>query len=338
MSQKEKFKRQIPIEHNRVSSGINSVETPIIGSETIQVENQSSLSTSPIFTLAIGSKNGLLQYPALVFGHPLSVLVDSGALGNFVSEKVVMALSLKTRNVPSETLYFANGSSQICQKEAANIPVYIAGNYMEYLDLHVVDLPYHDIILGKPWLEKTQPQINWKSNWITIKTTNGELVLKPSQFLASPTKQLALISSLQAKRAIQKDSCMFLCIVGLINDDDGIRKLVDPRVQSLVEEYSDIFPQELPKELPPERDILHRIELVPGQNPPTWPTYKLSYVEMEELKRQLKELLDAGYIQPSKSPYGAPVLFVKKKDGTMRMCVDYRALNKITIKNKYPLP
>ena len=209
---------------------------------------------------------------------------------------------------------------------------------MEYLNLHVIDLPYHDIILGKPWLEKIQPQINWKSNWITIKTKDGELVLKPSQFLASPTKQLALISSLQAKRAIQKDSHMFLCIVGLINDDNGIRKLVDPRVQSLVEEYSDIFPQELPKELPPERDILHRIELVPGQNPPSRPTYKLSYVEMEELKRQLKELLDVGYIQPSKSPYGAPVLFVKKKDGSLCLCVDFCGLNTILKKDHYPLP
>jgi hypothetical protein len=86
------------------------------------------------------------------------------------------------------------------------------------------------------------------------------------------------------------------------------------------------------------REIDHRIDLEPGQNPPSRPTYRMSQPEMDELKKQLSELMDKGYIQESKSPYGAPVIFVKKKDGTMRMCIDYRALNKITIKNKYPLP
>jgi hypothetical protein len=82
----------------------------------------------------------------------------------------------------------------------------------------------------------------------------------------------------------------------------------------------------------------HHIELEPGQRPPSKPTYRLSQPETDELKKQLADLLAKGYIRESKSPYGAPVLFVKKKDGTMRMCVDYRAINKITIKNKYPLP
>ena len=78
--------------------------------------------------------------------------------------------------------------------------------------------------------------------------------------------------------------------------------------------------------------------LVPGSTPPSQATYRMSPKELDELKQQLQELSDHGFIQPSKSPYGAPVLFVKKKDGSIRMCIDYRALNKITIKNKYPLP
>ena len=82
----------------------------------------------------------------------------------------------------------------------------------------------------------------------------------------------------------------------------------------------------------PRRDVDHQIELLPGSSPPSRPTFRLSAVELAELKKQLDELLAAGFIQPSKSPFGAPILFVKKKDGTMRMCVDYRALNNITIR------
>ena len=103
-------------------------------------------------------------------------------------------------------------------------------------------------------------------------------------------------------------------------------------------EYSDVFPADLPMGLPPARDVDHRIELVAGARPTVRPTYRMSARENDELKRQLTELLQHGFIQPSKSPFGAPVLFVRKKDGSMRLCVDYRALNDLTIKNRYPLP
>ncbi len=108
--------------------------------------------------------------------------------------------------------------------------------------------------------------------------------------------------------------------------------------RQMLSAYRDVFPDELPPGLPPSRDIDHRIELIPGSVPPSRPTYRLSAAELEELRKQLAELTAAGFIQPSKSPFGAPILFVKKKDGSMRMCVDYRALNNITIKNSYPLP
>ena len=102
--------------------------------------------------------------------------------------------------------------------------------------------------------------------------------------------------------------------------------------------YRDVFPDALPDGLPPSREVDHRIELVPGSSPQSRPTIRLSATELAELKKQLIELEAAGFIRPSKSPFGAPILFVKKKDGTMRMCIDYRALNRITVKNSYPLP
>jgi hypothetical protein len=102
-------------------------------------------------------------------------------------------------------------------------------------------------------------------------------------------------------------------------------------------EYSDVFPEELPW-LPPDRDIEFAIDLMPGTTPIAKQPYRMLVEELVELKKQLKELLDKEYIQPSASPWGSPVLFVKKKDMSMRMCIDYRSLNALTIKNKYPLP
>ena len=90
--------------------------------------------------------------------------------------------------------------------------------------------------------------------------------------------------------------------------------------------------------LPPEREIEFCIDVVPGTDPISMPPYRMAPAELSELKEQLQELLDKGFIQPSTSPWDAPVLFVKRKDGSLRLCIDYRQLNKVTIKNKYPLP
>jgi hypothetical protein len=105
----------------------------------------------------------------------------------------------------------------------------------------------------------------------------------------------------------------------------------------VVREYLDVFPDELPG-MPPARDVEFVIELQPGTAPISKRPYRMPPKELAELKNQLHELLDKGYILPSSSPWGCPALFVKKKDGSLRLCVDYRPLNAVTIKNKYPLP
>jgi hypothetical protein len=106
---------------------------------------------------------------------------------------------------------------------------------------------------------------------------------------------------------------------------------------SVVCEYPDVFPEELPG-MPPDRDIEFIIELVPGTAPIAQRAYRINPQELEELKRQLADMLSKGLIRPSVSPWGSPILFVDKRDGTIRLCVDYRELNEVTIKNKYPLP
>ncbi|MCI32958.1 RNA-directed DNA polymerase (Reverse transcriptase), partial [Trifolium medium] len=99
----------------------------------------------------------------------------------------------------------------------------------------------------------------------------------------------------------------------------------------------DVFPKDV-SDVPPEREVEFTIDLVPGTGPISMAPYRMSASELKELKKQLEELLEKKFIRPSVSPWGAPVLLVKKKDESMRLCVDYRQLNKATIKNKYPLP
>jgi hypothetical protein len=105
----------------------------------------------------------------------------------------------------------------------------------------------------------------------------------------------------------------------------------------VVQEYPDVFPDDL-SGMPPDRDVEFLIELLPGMPPTSKRPYRMPINELVELKKQIVELQAKGLISPSSSPCGAPVLFVEKKDGTQRMCVDYRSLNEVTVKNKYPLP
>nr|GFC35995.1 putative reverse transcriptase domain-containing protein [Tanacetum cinerariifolium] len=105
----------------------------------------------------------------------------------------------------------------------------------------------------------------------------------------------------------------------------------------IVREFPEVFPEDLPG-IPPARPVEFQIDLVPGAVPVARAPYRLALSEMKELAKQLQELSDKGFIRPSSSPWGAPVLFFKKKDGSFRMCIDYRELNKLTVKNRYPLP
>ncbi|GJW87528.1 hypothetical protein Tco_0162868 [Tanacetum coccineum] len=104
-----------------------------------------------------------------------------------------------------------------------------------------------------------------------------------------------------------------------------------------IQEFPEVFLEDLPG-LPPIRQVEFQIDLIPGAAPVARAPYRLAPSEMQELSNQLQELADRGFIRPSTSPWGAPVLFVKKKDGSFRMCIDYRELNKLTVKNRYPLP
>jgi hypothetical protein len=120
---------------------------------------------------------------------------------------------------------------------------------------------------------------------------------------------------------------------GNVNSVEG-KALEDIRV---VNEFPNVFPEDLPG-MPPDRDIEFSIELITGTAPISKRPYRMDIKDLAELKKQIEELLSKGFIRPSSSPWGAPTLFVDKKDGYRRLCIDYQSLNEVTIKNKYPLP
>ncbi|KAL8146992.1 hypothetical protein AgCh_004637 [Apium graveolens] len=156
---------------------------------------------------------------------------------------------------------------------------------------------------------------------------SGEKVV----FKGQRQEQLFL-TIVQAKKLLRKGCESFLAYV--VDSEKGNPSIEDIPV---VNEFPDVFPDELPG-LPPDRQIEFEINHAPGTEPVSKAPCRMAPAEMKELASQLQELLDKGVIRPSTSPWGAPVLFVKKKDGSMRLCIDYRELNKVTIKNRYPLP
>jgi hypothetical protein len=164
-----------------------------------------------------------------------------------------------------------------------------------------------DLILGMDWMMQQQAEIQCKGKSVVLTTPKGDRI--------------------KVEVKVQKQET---ATVNQLNDGANQE---DP----VVEEFPDVFLEEL-LGMPPDRDIKFIIELLPGTAPIAKRPYRMGVNELKELKKQIKELQDKGFICPSSSPWGAPVIFVDKKDRTQRMCVDYWSLNEVTIKNKYPLP
>nr|XP_009598428.1 uncharacterized protein LOC104094256 [Nicotiana tomentosiformis] len=164
--------------------------------------------------------------------------------------------------------------------------------------------------------------------------TNGA---NPCIIPCMPMKMAAEnISALQLKKGVKRHELTFLDTL-CIEDIEPSSGPIPAPMKELLLEFEDIMPQDMPKRLPHRCTVDHEIELVPGEKPHVRAPYRTSQPELTELRRQLTEMQDTKIIVPSKSPHGSPVLFQKKHDGSLRLCVDYLALNKITVKNKYPI-
>ncbi|KAL8146288.1 hypothetical protein AgCh_004148 [Apium graveolens] len=255
------------------------------------------------------------------------MLIDSGATRSFISQDFVSKL-----NCPDEylneimTVELANQERVTVNQVCGNYEIEISGSKF-CVDLIPFKLGELDVIFGMDWLSKHDAQIDCRNKKVMVKTPDERIVTFKGQ------KQVKkFLTMIQAKKLLRQGCKHFVAYV--IDRSQEPAKLEDIPV---VNDFPDMFPDELPG-LPPDREIEFAIDLAPGTEPVSKAPYRMMPVEMKELAKQLQELLEKGVIRPSVSPWGAPILFVKKKNGSMRLCIDYRELNKLTIKNKYPLP
>ena len=196
-----------------------------------------------------------------------------------------------------------------------------------------------NLILGDDWLNKYKAHVDYESKTCVLQKGKRKISLQANPLTHwAPKSSTKCLSAMQFKRAVRKGAMPILFQLTKVDDEETSSQLVDTGcLTAVLEKFKDVF-EPLPSGLPPEREMAHTIPLEEGSKPPFRPIYRLSPKELEEAKRQVQEYLEKGWIEPSASPYGSPILFVQKKDGTLRMVVDYRALNKQTIKNRYPLP
>ena len=206
--------------------------------------------------------------------------------------------------------------------------VSIAGKDFE-ANLILLGLHDFNIILGMDWLSQHRATVDCLRREVRFSRL-GE----PEVTFYGVRKMLpmSMISVLKANKMLRKTFQGYLAYA--MEPEYPEISLEEVPV---VREYLDVFPKDLPG-LPPDREIEFEIELAPGTEPVSIAPYRMTPTEMKELKIQMEELVRKGFIRPSTSPWGAPVLFVKKKDGSLRLCIDYRQLNRVTIRNQYPLP
>ncbi|GJY35952.1 putative nucleotidyltransferase, ribonuclease H [Tanacetum coccineum] len=257
------------------------------------------------------------------------VLFDTGATHSIISTTFAKKLNMTpTPLIERVIISTPMKNHMLIDHEYVNCPLRFDDRIRpaNLLPIHMLDF---DVILGMDWLASHRATIDCYARTVIFgNVRQPEFVYHGS----SPLKSVKLISAMKARTLISHGCQGFLASV-------MDTSLESPNIENLsvVREFADVFPDELPG-LPPAREIEFGIELIPGAEPISKAPYRMAPVELKELKEQLQEMLENGFIRPSVSPWGAPVLFVKKKDGSMRLCIDYRELNRITIRNRYPLP
>ncbi|KAJ9544482.1 hypothetical protein OSB04_024189 [Centaurea solstitialis] len=265
----------------------------------------------------------------LINDHYASVIFDSGADRSFVSLGFRPLIPLASESLDEVySIELADGRELKAHDVLLNCTLSLADELFS-IDLIPIELGSFDAVVGMDWLSQNRATIGCYEKTVRIQLSDGRTLVIEGE---RPNRSLGIVSCMKAHSYLRKRYIAFL--VQVVGKKPEAKKLEDIPV---VRSYPEVFPDELPG-LPPTRQVEFRIDLIPGAAPVAKAPYRLAPAEMRELSNQIQELLDKGFIQPSSSPWGAPVLFVKKKDGSLRMCIDYRELNKLTIKNRYPLP
>jgi len=251
-------------------------------------------------------------------GHSLKVLIDSGSSHTFISAQLAESLQGVFALHSNINVQVADGGRLKCQSELQQAAWTVQG-YTFHSELKVLPLQSYDLIVGMDWLEHYSPmKVHCRQKWMAI-PYGGKTVVLQGQLPVN--HDLAAVQVLWVLDA---------------EVPDAVSEPVPAELQKLLEQYSDIFTSQVA--LPPSRACDHEIPLIAGARPVNIRAYRYTPAQKDEIERQVKEMLHQGIIQPSSSPFSSPVLLVRKKDNTWRFCVDYRHLNALTIKNKFPVP
>ncbi|KAL0556819.1 hypothetical protein IC582_005336 [Cucumis melo] len=267
---------------------------------------------------------GTVEGTLPVLGHYALVLFDSGSSHSFISSAFVLHARLEVEPLHHvllvSTLF---GECMLSKEKVKACQIEIAGHVIE-VTLLVLDMLDFDVILGMDWLAANHASIDCSRKEVAVNPPS----MASFKFKGEGSRSLPqVISAMRASKLLSQGTWSILASVVDTREVD-----VSLPSEPVMRDYSDVFPEELPG-LPPHREVEFAIELEPGTVPISRAPYRMAPAELKELKVQLQELLDKGFIRPSVSSWGAPVLFVKKKDGSMCLCIDYRELNKLRIKD-----
>ncbi|GKA47593.1 putative reverse transcriptase domain-containing protein [Tanacetum coccineum] len=259
--------------------------------------------------------NNVVTGTFLLNNRCASILFDTGADRSFVSTQFSALI-----NIAPTTLDHGY-NVELADGRVIWVNTVLLGctlnflNHPFHVDLMPVEMGTYDVIIG---MDCGNLKFSWR---LEVENKCGTLLTS---------------SRAQGPEVSLQDVTFFWHILPI---KEAWRQVEEKQLQDvpIVKNFPEVFPEDLPG-LPPTRQVEFHIDLVPGAAPVARAPYRLAPSEMKELADQLQELSDKGFIRPSSSPWGAPVLFVKKKDGSLRMCIDYRELNKLTVKNRYPLP
>ncbi|KAM1284906.1 hypothetical protein ACFX2J_027545 [Malus domestica] len=307
-------------------SGIREV-SPVREKLLLVVQNHLGSLVSQARDVLLRGENhpDLIMGTLNVLGHFARVLIDCGATHSVISH----TFAQMTQPHPSPLgfdLEFAMPRGDKCYVDSVYLgcPVMVEGVVMP-VDLIPLDIVDFDVILGAYWLHYNRAHIDCYGKSVTF-YRHG---LPEVTFVGERSGvRHDVISAIRARKLLSKGCQGYLAHV-VLND------VVPTSIGEVgvVRHYPDVFPDDLPG-LPPDRDVEFSIDLLPGTDPISLTPYRMAPAELRELKIQLQELLDKGFIQPSSSPWGVPVLFVRKKDGTLRLWIDYRQLNRLKIKDE----
>nr|GEX75652.1 uncharacterized protein [Tanacetum cinerariifolium] len=278
---------------------------------------------------------GLQYVEATINGVKVRGLVDSGVTHKFVANDEAKLLGINTTK-GSGTIKAVDSPAKAIHRVAKDVRAKI-GEWEGTIDLSVVSMDDFKVVLGLEFLDKVLAFLMSFANSLCILDGGKTCMVSTERDAKSGAKTL---SAMQFKKGFNKSKPCYLAVTRLETDKGSCKVEVPKVIEQVLYEFKDVMHKELPKKLPPRREVDHTIELETGSNPlplPAKAPYRMPPPKLEELRNQLKELMDVGYIRPLKDSYGAPVLFQRKKDGSLRMCIEYRALNKVTINNNYPI-